>query len=230
MNEKRPPLSPELDALLAHEREIVPLPATTRARSLARARAALADASALPASRPVVAQPFRWAVAAAIVCVAGGAAAAVAYQVRARRASTPAVAAVVASPAPAPSFARPDHDDAPAAAPEASPPTRAMVRPSGALPPTDTARIELSLMGQARAAVARGDYAAALTPIAEHTRRFKDGLLAEEREALRVKALAGLGRGREAARAASAFRVRFPRSVLLPAVQQMSGSAAARTR
>jgi hypothetical protein len=81
-------------------------------------------------------------------------------------------------------------------------------------------------MGQARAAVARGDYAAALTPIAEHARRFRDGRLAEEREALRVKTLVGLGRTEEAQRAASAFQARFPRSVLSPAVRQMSASAA----
>jgi hypothetical protein len=229
MNETRPPLSPELAALLAHEREIAPLPATTRARSLARARAAVAAGSARPAGQPVAARPFRWAVAAAIVCVAGGAAAAVASQVRARLASPPPAAPIVASSTPAPSFARPDHDDAPAVARDASP-TRPMVRPTGAVSPADATRVELSLMGQARAAVARGDYAAAMSPIAEHARRFKDGLLAEEREALRVKALAGLGRVPEAARAASAFRVRFPRSVLLPAVQQMSASAAARTR
>jgi len=88
----------------------------------------------------------------------------------------------------------------------------------------DAARAELRLLRQARAAVARAAYAAALQPIAEHTRRFKDGRLAEEREALRVKALAGLGRTDEARRAAKAFRARFPRSVLLPAVSQMPAS------
>jgi hypothetical protein len=76
-------------------------------------------------------------------------------------------------------------------------------------------------MRQARGAVARGDFAGALSPINEHTRRFKNGRLVEEREALRVKALMGLGRSEEARRAAAAFRSRFPRSVLLPAVGQM---------
>ena len=76
-------------------------------------------------------------------------------------------------------------------------------------------------MRQARAAVARGDFTAALSPITEHARRFKNGRLVEEREALRVKALVGLGRGEEARHAAAAFRARFPRSVLLPAVGQM---------
>lgn len=76
-------------------------------------------------------------------------------------------------------------------------------------------------MRQARAAVARGDFAAALSPIAEHTRLFKNGRFGEEREALRVKALVGLGRSEEARHAAAAFQAHFPRSVLLPAVGQM---------
>jgi hypothetical protein len=69
----------------------------------------------------------------------------------------------------------------------------------------DAARAELRLLRQARAAVAREDYAAALPPIADHVRRFRDGRLVEEREALRVKALAGLGRTDDAQRAAAAF-------------------------
>jgi hypothetical protein len=76
-------------------------------------------------------------------------------------------------------------------------------------------------MRQARGAVARGDFAGALSPINEHTRRFKNGRLVEEREALRVKVLVGLGRSEEARHAAAAFRRRFPLSVLLPAVGQM---------
>ena len=41
MSRERPPLSPEVRALLDHEREIPPLPATVRARALARAHAAV---------------------------------------------------------------------------------------------------------------------------------------------------------------------------------------------
>jgi hypothetical protein len=92
------------------------------------------------------------------------------------------------------------------------------------LSPAEAARAELRLLRDARAAVARRDFAAALVPIGEHTRLFKNGRLAEEREALRVKALSGLGRTEEARRAAGAFRTRFPRSVLLPAVSQMPAS------
>jgi hypothetical protein len=101
-------------------------------------------------------------------------------------------------------------------------PARSLVKP---VSPADAAREELRLLRQARAAVSRADYAGAMPPIAEHARRFRDGRLAEEREALRVKALAGLGRTDEARRAAAAFEERFPRSVLLPAVNRMPASA-----
>ena len=84
------------------------------------------------------------------------------------------------------------------------------------------ARAELRLLRQARAAVAREDHVAALPFLAEHVRRFKNGRLAEEREALRVKALAGAGRLDEAQIAAAAFRARFSRSVLLPVVSQLA--------
>jgi hypothetical protein len=93
------------------------------------------------------------------------------------------------------------------------------------LSPMEADRVELRLLRKARVAVARGDFATALSPLAEHARRFKNGRLAEEREALRVKALAGLGRTEEARRAAAAFRARFPRSVLRPAVSEMPTAA-----
>jgi hypothetical protein len=153
--------------------------------------------------------------------LASAAVGAAAYEIRAHLAqpphvapaprSTPAVAPVPAAPA-APVTA----EEAPAA-PE--PPVAAP-----GLSRAEAARAELRLMHAARAAVARRDFAGALAPIAEHTRKFKNGRLAEEREALRVKTLSGLGRTEEARRAAAAFRARFPRSVLLPAVSQMPAS------
>ena len=68
-----------------------------------------------------------------------------------------------------------------------------------------------------RAATSRG----ALATIAEHVRRFRNGSLVEEREALRVKSLAGLGRHEEAQRAAAQFHARFPHSVFLPTFERM---------
>ena len=52
MSRERPPLSPEVRALLDHEREIPPLPASVRARALARARAALVAGVSRARRRP----------------------------------------------------------------------------------------------------------------------------------------------------------------------------------
>lgn len=80
---------------------------------------------------------------------------------------------------------------------------------------------ELQVLQPARAAVKRGDFTAALAAISEHRRRFGNGQLVEEREALRVRALAGLNRSAEARRAAEAFRKRFPHSVLQSGMKQL---------
>ena len=74
---------------------------------------------------------------------------------------------------------------------------------------------ELSLLEPARSSISRGDYAAALSALSQHRREFPNGQLSQEREALRVRALWGLGQKPAALAAASAFRKRYPRSALL---------------
>ena len=69
-------------------------------------------------------------------------------------------------------------------------------------------------MRSAHRAYAAHDDASALLLIAEHARRFPSGVLAEEREALRIRCLMRSGRASEARRAMSAFEQHFPRSVL----------------
>lgn len=215
----RSPMSPEVRALLDRERAIPPISASQRARALARARAALAAPVAATAAPSVAARRTRWAVAAAAAFFVSAAVAAAAYEIHARFAPEPVIhPAAVSEPvvvARAPSTSAPNV--VVSDLPPAQPPTVA----AQVLSTADAARAELHLLRQARAAVARGDFKAALSQIAEHTRRFKNGRLVEEREALRVKALVGLGRAEEARRGAAAFRARFPRSVLLPAVSQM---------
>jgi hypothetical protein len=210
------PLPPDVRALLDHEREIMPLSATTRARAIARARAALVAGVDRRATPVPVGHP-RWAAAAALLCVLGGAVGAAAYQFRAYIAPRPEIHPI-AVPAKAVAAPRPA---APAPVVQDEPPAAAG---RSILSKADAARAELHLLRQARAAVAREDYASALRPIAEHAHRFKDGRLSEEREALRVKALAGLDRTDDARRVATAFRARFPRSVLLSAVNRLSPS------
>jgi hypothetical protein len=218
----RSPLPPDVDALLERERVIPPLPAGQRARVLARAQASLAT-PVVGTTASHVAPRTRWPAAAAAALVVGMAVAAAAYEIHARMAPAPATRPAAVAPvgevvARVPAASRP----AGAVADPISTPASVVDAPVSS--PAATARAELRLLQQARFAVARRDFAAALSPIAEHTRRFKNGRLAEEREALRVKALSGLHRTEEARRAAAAFRARFPRSVLLPAVSQMPAS------
>jgi hypothetical protein len=219
----RSPVSPEVRALLDQERVLPPVSASQRARATARARAALASpvVPVVATAAPSGAAPrIRWAAAAAAALVIGAAIGAAAYEIHSRLAPAPVTRRAVVS---GPAVVSASAVSAPAAAvPEAAPASAPSVSAPASL--ADAARAELRLLRQARAAVARGDFAAALAPIAEHARRFKNGRLVEEREALRVKALGGLGRADEARRAAVAFRARFPRSVLLPAVSQMPAS------
>jgi type IV secretory pathway VirB10-like protein len=220
-----PPFSPEVRALVEREREIQPLSAAQRARAMARARAALVTPIAAPVAPPRLARAPRWvAAAAAVVCSAAAAAAAYELHDRlwpAKHAPVETRATVAVRPAIVPK--------PPVVVDEVALPPVEEPRPSAPSAPsapskTEATRAELRLLRQARAAVARGDFAGAMAPITEHARRFKKGRLVEEREALRIKALAGLGRTEEARRAAASFRARFPRSVLLPAVSKMSAS------
>jgi hypothetical protein len=222
MSRSGPPLPPETEALLAREREIAPLPPSVRERVMARARASLRSRSVAPPMILRAPTRSRWAIAAGLLCVASAAMGAAAYEIRVHWPTAPRVApspparpkvVVPASPPPA----VPAVEEPAPPAPETehlAPAPRAAKQPV----PID----ELRLLRRARAAVAARDFGGALPPLVEHARRFKDGRLAEEREALRVKALAGLGHADEARRAAGQFEARFPRSVLLPAVKRMA--------
>jgi hypothetical protein len=95
-------------------------------------------------------------------------------------------------------------------------------RPSSS---SDAYSVELALLQRARGAVAGGRFTAALSAISEHERRFPAGHLSEEREALRIKALAGSGKDGEAQRAAAKFRAEFPNSVLSPRIEAATRQA-----
>jgi hypothetical protein len=221
------PANPSVDvrALLEHERQLVALPTAARARALARARAALAGPAGVlrsprdaGTSRPRSPLLSRLLAAACLAFVAGAAGGVAAYEAGLRARSVPATTVET----PQASLSTLDRIAPPAVTREALAPLTPPVPRS--LTRGDAARAELRLLRQARAAVLREDFAAALPPLAEHARRFRNGRLAEEREALRVKALAGLGRDREAARTAAAFEARFPRSPLVSAVNRISVS------
>jgi len=217
---ERDPLSPDLRALIERERDLPPVPVAQRARAMARARAALA-AGRVSATVPLRARPGKLWAAAAAALLASAAIGAAAYEIRVRLAPPPHVAP---TPRPTPVVAVGPAAPAPRDTAEEAPTAPEPPVAAPGLSRTEAARAELRLLRAARSAVARRDFAGALPPLAEHTRKFKYGRLTEEREALRVKALSGLGRTEEARRAAIAFRARFPRSVLLPAVSQMPAS------
>jgi hypothetical protein len=223
------PLSAEMKRLLAKERYFPAERQELRARTMARARTTL-DAVSAPAARSFWQRRVTLLVAAALVL--GFAAAAIAARQGLLRAALqpPSVptAVVVTHPDRA-------HDvepaspsaEVPLATPDEMVPDardRGNVgttpRESPAADVSDLDALELRLLQRARGAIAKGDFSSALETIAEHQRRFPAGRLREEREALRIKALAGLGRNDEARRAAEAFRERFPRSVLKARIEE----------
>lgn len=220
MRPLRDDLTVDVEAYLETGRPVVPISPTTRARAEARARASLASPVSEVVVRPRIA-PYlnRWAAAAAIVFVAGIATAAAAYEYRMH------VEPVGPASAPATASRRLVRPPEVIAVPDET--ASVSVPPSAPLPtsPAMLARGELRLLQRARAAMIRRDFPAALAVLAEHEQRFRDGRLAEEREALRVKALVGLGRTKDARRAFAAFESRFPRSPLLPALGHMTDSA-----
>jgi hypothetical protein len=77
---------------------------------------------------------------------------------------------------------------------------------------------ERALLDVARADAARGEPALALEHATQHGRQFPNGHLAEERDALIVRALSALGRIPEARRRAQAFHAAYPHSFLTSAI------------
>jgi hypothetical protein len=211
-------LSPDVRSLLERERSIAVLPAAARARALSRARAALATGVATRSLTPRAPSTVRWAAAAGLACMASVASGAAAYMlgVRARPSAPP----VVASP---PKESPPPHGsagDEPLLGLLAAPMRETSPAHAGA----GAVRVEMRLLEQARVAFGREDFVRAIELLAEHARRFRKGRLVEEREALRIKSLAGLGRRTDARRAATQFEENFPRSPLLSAIRQIRDS------
>lgn len=83
---------------------------------------------------------------------------------------------------------------------------------------------ERQLIEQASSAMLRSNYAAALSAVQAHARRFAHGSLSEERDSLWVRALAGLGRGDEARVRAADFHRRHPGSMLGTSVDRAANA------
>lgn len=78
---------------------------------------------------------------------------------------------------------------------------------------------EAALLQRAQTALAAGDPEAALARLGEHARGFKDGVLARERDALRVTALCAAGRMSEGRAEAAAFLAAHAGSLLAERVR-----------
>lgn len=228
------PIDDDLAALLQDAKTIA-APDDAKARVLSRLAAALppppsggsggsgGNTAPAPPAAPVAAGFPAWALAAAVAVGAGlGLGGSlllpprerVVYIDRSIPAAPPTVAAAPAEPAPSPSGLR--LEDLPRA------PT-ATATVANAAHGEDLAK-ERAVLDVARSALGRGDAANTLVATAEHERKFPQGALIEEREALAIQALALQGRRTDAQARGDRFRKRFPRSMLLPAVDAVTGS------
>jgi hypothetical protein len=87
-------------------------------------------------------------------------------------------------------------------------------------PPSDSNwSKERALLDAARRALAAGEPQACLAELGKHARAFASGKLAEEREAMTINALVGVGRYAQAREKAAIFSRRYPRSFLTPSVE-----------
>jgi hypothetical protein len=131
-------------------------------------------------------------------------------------------------PAPPPSSTKP-------AAPSRSkvkrepppPPVEAKPAEAPPLPSRSTSGLvserDWSLLKQAREANAQGRYGEALTAVTQHEQEHPSSQLEQEREALRIQALVGMGRREEARALARSFEQRFPESILLESIRETVG-------
>jgi hypothetical protein len=222
MNSDSVVVDSEVQTLVERGRTIRRLPDTVRARALARARAAIVAESRVPQMAAIAApgRRFRIALAAsfAVAVGAAGATAALRTTLFSPAGATPTAPAVVSQPVAVPPRSAVEQEPL---APEAIVPPHA-TRFTAA---QESYRAEVALLQRAQAAYANRNFTAALALVGEHGRRFPRGRLAEEREALRVRSLAAAGRRDEARRAATIFAHRFPRSVLLPRLQETVSAA-----
>jgi hypothetical protein len=90
-------------------------------------------------------------------------------------------------------------------------------------PLSPDAREESQVVGRARGALRSGDAARALQLLELAERRYPQGVLNQEREALRIEALAGLGQTAQARARANAFLRAYPTSPYASRVKSRTG-------
>ena len=218
--------------LLREERKRSPPPTATKARVFARVQESLLIPSPLAQSPRAasgvgsIGAAAKGALLAFALLGVGGALVA-AYETRSS--TPPPHHALVSAPQPAPATSVSPPPPAAIPEPAAAPPSAARVpsaaRAAGtAAAAVDTLAAEHVVLDRARARMLSGDPDGALVEIKHHLALFPRGVLAEERDALRVEALVGVGRDEEARTAASRFHRAYPGSLLSTAVDQAVSS------
>jgi hypothetical protein len=181
----------------------------------------------------------RWALMLGATMAAVATAGVVALSHGSRAAPTPPSIAAAATVAPLPIPSGYVEKPLPAALPRETPPVVPVTPPRAPrreptpvvaqlLPRVATAegdedplRAESALVLKARKAMRAGDCPGALGRLDEAHARFPAGALVQERDALRVEALACSGRDAEATQQASAFMASYPGSPYAPAVLRL---------
>lgn len=220
-----PTSSPWLEALLTHERTIVPQTSGLRARVLDRARALMEGAQVVARPRPMgsgwqrtvfgSAAGFGLLTSAAVLRLAGAPSPSM---TEIDQFSTTSLARVAGPPPTTPPAGAPEQEVTEGAAAAREP-----AKAQGAVQPEtrDVVLDELEMLERARRFDARGQFLAVLALAAEHERLHPAGHLCEERDVLRLRALIALKRSAEANRAVRKFHLDYPRSVLLPTLDEM---------
>jgi hypothetical protein len=220
MNE---PLDPETRSVLEAEKPISPAPPEVRARVLASVMARIGTlppdgggggASAGPSTRSA-ATWLRIAGAFAVGGIVGATAMRTLSppeRVFVERPLPPAASATVSPPA-----AEPGSSSVPV---ESLPVTQRTAPPRAEPEPVigDQLAAERALLDVARARIASGEGQAALDAVTRHDEQFPRGLLTEEREALRIRALIMAGHPDEARARGKRFQEQYPSSLSLRAV------------
>jgi hypothetical protein len=143
-------------------------------------------------------------------------------------AATPAVVApLAAAPAATPGTGTPPDNPAPRAGLGGTLPRPDVPSPRPVAGPSEQLARERMLLDVARGALEREEGAAALAATERHGQKYPNGMLAQEREAMAVRALVMLGRTDEARTRVQGFRGHFPDSVLLPALVSAVGETPA---
>lgn len=86
-------------------------------------------------------------------------------------------------------------------------------------PVQDRLAEERQIVERARRALSAGDSSSAMAEVQRHAQRFPRGMLSEEREALRIRAVAQMGDKTRAKRMYEQFRKRFARSIFVDSIE-----------